>query len=177
LILITPHRADCAHAEFKRKLEMPRRREVPKRDILPDPKFKSVELSKFMNVIMESGKKAVAERIVYGALDLIEKKISKDPLEVFTTAMANIKPLVEVKSRRVGGANYQVPMEVRPIRRIALAMRWLKEAARKRGEKSMAQRLANELMEALEGRGGAMKKRDEVHRMAEANKAFSHFRF
>jgi small subunit ribosomal protein S7 len=156
---------------------MPRRREVPKRDILPDPKFKSVELSKFMNVIMESGKKAVAERIVYGALDLIEKKISKDPLEVFTTAMANIKPLVEVKSRRVGGANYQVPMEVRPIRRIALAMRWLKEAARKRGEKSMAQRLANELMEALEGRGGAMKKRDEVHRMAEANKAFSHFRF
>jgi small subunit ribosomal protein S7 len=156
---------------------MPRRREVPKRDILPDPKYKSVDLSKFMNVIMESGKKAVAERIVYGALEMIEKKISKDPLEVFVTALGNIKPLVEVKSRRVGGANYQVPMEVRPIRRIALAMRWLKEAARKRGEKSMAQRLANELMEALEGRGGAMKKRDEVHRMAEANKAFSHFRF
>ncbi len=156
---------------------MPRRREVPKRDILPDPKFKSIDLSKFMNVIMESGKKAVAERIVYGALDLIEKKIGKDPLEVFLTALGNIKPLVEVKSRRVGGANYQVPMEVRPIRRIALAMRWLKEAARKRGEKSMDQRLANELMEAFEGRGGAMKKRDEVHRMAEANKAFSHFRF
>jgi small subunit ribosomal protein S7 len=156
---------------------MPRRREVPKRDILPDPKFKSIDLSKFMNVIMESGKKAIAERIVYGALEMIEKKISKDPLEVFITALGNIKPLVEVKSRRVGGANYQVPMEVRPVRRVALAMRWLKEAARKRGEKSMAQRLANELMEALEGRGGAMKKRDEVHRMAEANKAFSHFRF
>jgi small subunit ribosomal protein S7 len=150
---------------------MPRRREVPKRDILPDPKFKSIDLSKFMNVIMESGKKAIAERIVYGALEMIEKKISKDPLEVFITALGNIKPLVEVKSRRVGGANYQVPMEVRPVRRVALAMRWLKEAARKRGEKSMAQRLANELMEALEGRGGAMKKRDEVHRMAEANKA------
>jgi small subunit ribosomal protein S7 len=156
---------------------MPRRREVPKRDILPDPKFKSVDLTKFMNVIMESGKKAVAERIIYGAFDLIEKKLSKDPLEIFLTALGNIKPLVEVKSRRVGGANYQVPMEVRPVRRVALAMRWLKEAARKRGEKSMVQRLANELMEAFEGRGGAMKKRDEVHRMAEANKAFSHFRF
>jgi small subunit ribosomal protein S7 len=166
----------CAHAELKGN-KMPRRREVPKRDILPDPKYKSVDLSKFMNVIMESGKKAVAERIVYGALEIIEKKISKDPLEIFITALGNIKPLVEVKSRRVGGANYQVPMEVRPVRRVALAMRWLKEAARKRGEKSMAQRLANELMEALEGRGGAMKKRDEVHRMAEANKAFSHFRF
>ena len=132
---------------------MPRRREVPKREILPDPKFGNVELSKFMNVIMEGGKKAVAERIIYGALELIEK------------------------SRRVGGANYQVPVEVRPVRRLALSMRWIKEAARKRGEKSMAQRLANELLEATEGRGGAMKKRDEVHRMAEANKAFSHFRF
>lgn len=156
---------------------MPRRREVPKREILPDPKFGNVDLSKFMNVIMESGKKAVAERIIYGALDLIEKKVGKDSLEVFMTAMNNIKPMVEVKSRRVGGANYQVPVEVRPIRRVALAMRWLKEAARKRSEKSMAQRLANELLEAFEGRGGAMKKRDEVHRMAEANRAFSHFRF
>ena len=156
---------------------MPRRREVPKRDVLPDPKFGSIDLSKFMNVIMESGKKAVAERIVYGALDLVEKKLSKDPLEVFTVALNNLKPLVEVKSRRVGGANYQVPVEVRPVRRLALAMRWLKEFARKRSEKSMAQRLANELLEAFEGRGGAMKKRDEVHRMAEANKAFSHFRF
>lgn len=157
---------------------MPRRREVPKREILPDPKFGNVELSKFMNVIMEGGKKAVAERIIYGALDLIAKKqADKDALEVFVTAINNVKPMVEVKSRRVGGANYQVPVEVRPVRRLALSMRWIKEAARKRGEKSMAQRLANELMEATEGRGGAMKKRDEVHRMAEANKAFSHFRF
>ena len=157
---------------------MPRRREVPKREILPDPKFGNVELSKFMNVIMEGGKKAVAERIIYGALDLIEKKSpDKDPLEAFSAAINNVKPMVEVKSRRVGGANYQVPVEVRPVRRLALSMRWIKEAARKRGEKSMAQRLANELLEATEGRGGAMKKRDEVHRMAEANKAFSHFRF
>lgn len=157
---------------------MPRRREVPKREILPDPKFGNVELSKFMNVIMEGGKKAVAERIIYGALELIAKKQpEKDALEVFTTAINNVKPMVEVKSRRVGGANYQVPVEVRPVRRLALSMRWIKEAARKRSEKSMAQRLANELMEATEGRGGAMKKRDQVHRMAEANKAFSHFRF
>lgn len=157
---------------------MPRRREVPKREILPDPKFGNVELSKFMNVIMEGGKKAVAERIIYGALDIIgQKQKDKDPLEVFTTAINNVKPIVEVKSRRVGGANYQVPVEVRPVRRLALSMRWIKEAARKRSEKSMAQRLANELMEATEGRGGAMRKRDEVHRMAEANKAFSHFRF
>jgi small subunit ribosomal protein S7 len=157
---------------------MPRRREVPKREILPDPKFGNVELSKFMNVIMEGGKKAVAERIIYGALELIAKKNpDKDPVEAFTVAINNVKPMVEVKSRRVGGANYQVPVEVRPVRRLALSMRWIKEAARKRGEKSMAQRLANELLEATEGRGGAMKKRDEVHRMAEANKAFSHFRF
>jgi small subunit ribosomal protein S7 len=157
---------------------MPRRREVPKREILPDPKFGNVELSKFMNVIMEGGKKAVAERIIYGALEQIEKKHpGKDPLEAFVVAINNVKPLVEVKSRRVGGANYQVPVEVRPVRRLALSMRWIKEAARKRGEKSMALRLANELLEATEGRGGAMKKRDEVHRMAEANKAFSHFRF
>ena len=157
---------------------MPRRREVPKREILPDPKYGNVELAKFMNVIMQGGKKAVAERIVYGALEQIEKKAQgKEALEVFTTAINNVKPMVEVKSRRVGGANYQVPVEVRPVRRLALSMRWIKEAARKRGEKSMAQRLANELLEATEGRGGAMKKRDEVHRMAEANKAFSHFRF
>jgi len=157
---------------------MPRRREVPKREILPDPKFGDVDLAKFMNVIMQGGKKAVAERIIYGALDFIEKKNpGKDPLEACHMAIGNIKPMVEVKSRRVGGANYQVPVEVRPVRRMALAMRWLKEAAKKRGEKSMSLRLANELMEATEGRGGAMKKRDEVHRMAEANKAFSHFRF
>ena len=157
---------------------MPRRREVPKREILPDPKFGDVDLAKFMNVIMQGGKKAVAERIIYGALDFIEKKNpGKDPLEAFHMAIGNIKPMVEVKSRRVGGANYQVPVEVRPIRRMALAMRWLREAAHKRSEKSMGQRLANELMEAAEGRGGAVKKRDEVHRMAEANKAFAHFRF
>jgi len=156
---------------------MPRRREVPKREILPDPKFGNIDLSKFMNVIMESGKKAVAERIIYGALDTIHRKTGKDPLELFSTAINNVKPMVEVKSRRVGGANYQVPVEVRPVRRLALSMRWIKEAARKRGEKSMALRLANEIMEATEGRGGAMKRRDEVHRMAEANKAFSHFRF
>ena len=157
---------------------MPRRREVPKREILPDPKYGNVELAQFMNVIMQGGKKAIAERIVYGALEQIQKKHpDKNPMEAFEVAIANVKPMVEVKSRRVGGANYQVPVEVRPVRRLALSMRWLKEAAKKRGEKSMALRLANELLEATEGRGGAMKKRDEVHRMAEANKAFSHFRF
>jgi small subunit ribosomal protein S7 len=156
---------------------MPRRREVPKREILPDPKFGSVDLSKFVNVLMIEGKKAVAERIIYGALEQISKKSGKNALEVFGQALSNAKPMVEVKSRRVGGANYQVPVEVRPIRRMALAMRWLREAAHKRSEKSMGQRLANELMEAAEGRGGAVKKRDEVHRMAEANKAFAHFRF
>ena len=156
---------------------MPRRREVPKREILPDPKFKNVELAKFVNVLMTRGKKSVAERIIYGALDTIKSKSGKDPIEVFSQAVQNVKPVVEVKSRRVGGANYQVPVEVRPVRRVALAMRWIREAARKRGEKSMAQRLANELMEAAEGRGGAVKKKEEVHRMAEANKAFAHYRF
>ncbi|AUL99121.1 MAG TPA: 30S ribosomal protein S7 [Pseudothauera hydrothermalis] len=156
---------------------MPRRREVPKREILADPKYGSQDVSKFINVIMQSGKKSVAERIVYGAFDQIVAKSGKDPLEVFSAAIANVKPVVEVKSRRVGGANYQVPVEVRPSRRMALSMRWLREAARKRAEKSMAQRLAGELLEAAEGRGAAMKKREEVHRMAEANKAFSHYRF
>ncbi|MES2771521.1 MAG: 30S ribosomal protein S7 [Pseudomonadota bacterium] len=156
---------------------MPRRREVPKRVILPDPKFGSVEVSKFVNTIMMSGKKSVAERIVYGAFDLVSAKGGKDPVEVFGLAIGNIKPLVEVKSRRVGGANYQVPVEVRPNRRMALAMRWLREAARKRSEKSMGQRLAAEMLEAAENRGGAVKKRDEVHRMADANKAFAHYRF
>ena len=156
---------------------MPRRREVPKREILPDPKFKSSDVTKFVSVIMLDGKKAVAERIVYGAFAQIESKSGKNPLEVFTQALSNVRPMVEVKSRRVGGANYQVPVEVRPVRRMALAMRWLRESAKKRGEKSMPLRLAGELMEAAEGRGGAMKKREEVHRMAEANKAFAHFRF
>ena len=156
---------------------MPRRREVPKREILPDPKFGNVEVSKFVNVLMTGGKKSVAERIIYGALEQIAKKSGKDAVEVFSQALSNARPMVEVKSRRVGGANYQVPVEVRASRRMALAMRWLRDAARKRGEKSMGQRLANELMDAAEGRGGAVKKREEVHRMAEANKAFSHFRF
>ena len=156
---------------------MPHRREVPKRDILPDPKFGSVEVSKFINAVMQSGKKSVSERIVYGAFAIINQKSGKDPLEVFAAAMSNVKPMVEVKSRRVGGANYQVPVEVRPARRAALAMRWLREFARKRSEKSMDQRLAAEMLEAAENRGGAVKKRDEVHRMAEANKAFAHFRF
>jgi len=126
---------------------------------------------------MTGGKKSVAERILYGAFDQVTEKSGKEALEVFSAALDNLKPMVEVKSRRVGGANYQVPVEVRPNRRVALAMRWLRDAARKRGEKSMRLRLAAELMEAAEGRGSAMKKRDEVHRMAEANKAFSHFRF
>ncbi len=156
---------------------MPRRREVPKREILPDPKYGSVDLAKFMNVVMLSGKKAVAERIVYGALEEIQSKTGKEPIEVFNTAISNIKPVVEVKSRRVGGANYQVPVEVRPVRRAALAMRWLREAAKKRGEQSMVLRLAGELMDASEGRGGAMRKREDTHRMADANKAFSHFRW
>jgi small subunit ribosomal protein S7 len=156
---------------------MPRRREIAKREILPDPKYTSQDVAKFINVVMTRGKKSVAERMVYGALEHIAKKGNKDPLEVFSTALSNVRPVVEVKSRRVGGANYQVPVEVRSVRRTALAMRWLRDAARKRGEKSMATRLANELQEASEGRGGAMKKREEVHRMAEANKAFSHYRF
>ena len=156
---------------------MPRRREVPKREVLPDPKFGSQDVSKFVNVLMTGGKKSVAERIIYGAFDQITSKSGKDPLEVFLAALTNVKPVVEVKSRRVGGANYQVPVEVRPSRRMALSMRWLRDAARKRSEKSMGQRLASELLEAAEGRGAAMKKREEVHRMAEANKAFSHYRF
>ena len=156
---------------------MPRRRDVPKRQILQDPKFGSQEVSKFVNVLMTSGKKSVAERLIYGAFDQIQTKSGKDPIEVFALAIENLKPLVEVKSRRVGGANYQVPVEVRPSRRAALAMRWLRDASRKRGEKSMDLRLAAELMEASENKGSAMKKREEVHRMAEANKAFSHFRF
>ena len=156
---------------------MPRRREVPKREVLPDPKFGNQDLSKFVNVLMTAGRKSVAERILYGALEQVGKKTGKDAIEVFNLALNNAKPQVEVKSRRVGGANYQVPVEVRPSRRMALSMRWLREAARKRGEKSMGMRLAGELIDASEGRGGAVKKREEVHRMAEANKAFSHLRF
>lgn len=156
---------------------MPRRRVAAKRDVLPDPKFGSQLLAKFMNHLMISGKKAVAETIVYGALETIAERKKSEPLEFFEKALESIRPMVEVKSRRVGGATYQVPVEVRPSRRTALAMRWLVDAARKRGEKTMAARLAGEIMDAAEGKGAAMKKREDVHRMAEANKAFSHYRF
>ncbi len=157
---------------------MPRRRVIAKREILPDPKFGSEILAKFINIIMVDGKKSVAERIVYGALDIvIEKKTGSDPIEVFEQALEKIRPSVEVKSRRVGGSTYQVPVEVRPARQSALAMRWLVEFSRKRGEKSMRQRLAGEMLDAVESRGAAVKKREDVHRMAEANKAFSHYRW
>ena len=156
---------------------MSRRKKSIKRPILPDARYDSQTVSKFINAIMYEGKKSTAERIFYGAMDIVENKTSQIGVTIFKQALTNLKPAVEVKSRRVGGATYQVPVEVRPDRRTALAMRWLREAARKRGEKSMGQRLAAELLEASEGRGGAVKKREEVHRMAEANKAFSHFRF
>jgi len=156
---------------------MPRRRVVAKREILPDPKFGSLTLAKFMNHVMVDGKKTVAERIVYGALDTVSARTPGDPLEAFEKALDAIAPMVEVKSRRVGGATYQVPVEVRAERRHALAMRWLVEHSRKRGEKSMALRLAGEISDASEGKGSAVKKREDVHRMAEANRAFSHYRF
>jgi len=156
---------------------MPRRRVVAKREILPDPKFGNQQLAKFINHVMVSGKKAVAEKIVYDALDAVVAKGNSEPLEMFDKALEAIQPMVEVKSRRVGGATYQVPVEVRPSRQVALAMRWLVEYSRKRGEKSMALRLAGEIIDASEGKGAAVKKREDVHRMAEANKAFSHYRF
>ena len=156
---------------------MPRRRVVAKREVLPDPKYGNTTLAKFMNHVMVSGKKSVAEGIVYGALDIVRERANKDPIEVFDEALENIAPMVEVKSRRVGGATYQVPVEVRPSRRIALSMRWLVEHSRNRGEKSMRQRLAGEILDASLGKGNAVRKREDVHRMAEANKAFSHFRF
>ena len=156
---------------------MPRRRVVGQRKILPDPKFKSELLAKFMNVVMLDGKKSTAEKIVYGALEIVAEKTGKPHLEVFEDALDNIRPTVEVKSRRVGGSTYQVPVEVRPVRRNALGMRWMVEAARKRGEKSMAQRLAAEMMDAQDSKGSAVKKREDVHRMAEANKAFAHYRW
>jgi len=156
---------------------MPRRLVAAKREILPDPKFQSQVLAKFINHVMESGKKSVAERIVYGALAKVAEKSNQNPVEVFEKALEALRPVVEVKSRRVGGATYQVPVEVRPSRRTALAMRWMVDAARKRGEKSMPLRLAGEILDANEGKGSALKKREDVHRMAEANKAFSHYRF
>ena len=159
---------------------MSRRTQAPKRTILPDPKYGSELLAKFMNMIMNDGKKSVAERIIYGALDRIsERETNADDkaLELLEQALENVKPVVEVKSRRVGGATYQVPVEVRPVRRTALAMRWIMEAARKRGEKSTTQKLAGELLDASEKRGAAVKKREDTHRMAEANKAFAHYRW
>lgn len=156
---------------------MPRRRVAAKREILPDPKFGSQVLAKFINMIMVDGKKSVAERIMYGALDSVTSKRGGDPMELLETALDNVRPMVEVKSRRVGGATYQVPVEVRPVRRNALAMRWLIEASRKRSEKSMAARLAGELMDAADHKGSAVKKKEDTHRMAEANKAFSHYRW
>ena len=157
---------------------MPRRRVIAAREILPDPKFSSKTLAKFINHVMVDGKKSVAESIVYGALDrVLEKNSGIDPVQFFEDTLERVRPMVEVKARRVGGATYQVPMEVRPSRRTALAMRWLVDAAAKRSEKSMALRLAGELLDAADGKGNALKKRDEVHRMADANKAFSHYRF
>ncbi len=156
---------------------MPRRREVPKREILPDPVYKSQLLTKFVNVMMVDGKKSIAERIMYSALASIRERTEDDPMKVFKKAVENVKPAVEVKSRRVGGSTYQVPIEVRPARRLALSMRWLIQSALRRGEKTMRQRLANELMEAAENRGAAAKRREDTHRMAEANKAFAHYRW
>lgn len=156
---------------------MSRKNTFTRRITEPDPVYSSPVITRFINRVMESGKKTIAQKIVYSALEEIAVKTKKDGMEVFEAAINNVAPRVEVRPRRVGGANYQVPVEVRPSRRMALSMRWLREAARKRSEKSMGQRLAAELLEASEGRGAAMKKREEVHRMAEANKAFSHFRF
>lgn len=156
---------------------MPRRREVPKRKITPDPKFRDRMVAKFTNVVMLQGKKSTAEGIVYGAFDVIQSRYKEDPLEVFRKALDSVKPRVEVKSRRVGGATYQVPVEVRPERRVALAMRWITNYARARGEKTMTERLAAELVEAAQGRGNAVKKKDDTHKMADANKAFSHYRW
>jgi small subunit ribosomal protein S7 len=156
---------------------MSRRREVPKREILPDPKFGSTQITKFVNMIMQSGKKSTAEAIMYNALDSISQKGKGESLDVLDKALENVSPMVEVKSRRVGGATYQVPVEVRADRRVTLAMRWIIDAARRRGEKSMQLKLAGELMDASENRGSAVKKREDTHRMAEANKAFAHFRW
>lgn len=156
---------------------MPRRREVPKREVIPDPKFGSEQVAKFVNILMLSGKKSTAESIVYKAIDEITNKKGRDGLEVFTDALNNVKPPVEVKSRRVGGATYQVPVEVRSTRQSALAMRWIVDSARKRGEKSMVNKLAGELMDAADSKGSAIKKREDTLRMAEANKAFSHYRW
>lgn len=156
---------------------MPRRREVPKRDVLPDPKYNNKLAAKFINNVMRRGKKSLAEQILYGAFDIIEQRTKQDPLEVFHKAMDNVRPVIEVKSRRVGGATYQVPVEVRPERRDALAMRWIIGYSKQRPEKTMVQKLAGELLDASQNRGGSIKKREDTHRMAEANKAFAHYRW
>jgi small subunit ribosomal protein S7 len=156
---------------------VPRRREVPKRKIIPDPVYHDKLVAKFMNVLMLSGKKSTAEGILYGAFDIISSRFKEDPLDVFRKALDNVKPKLEVKSRRVGGANYQVPVEVRPERRVALGMRWLVSFSRDRGEKTMRERLAAEFVDAAQNRGGAVKKKDDTHRMADANKAFAHYRW
>ena len=156
---------------------MPRRREVTRREILPDPKYKNILVAKFVNNVMKRGKKSVAERILYGALNLIQERTKEDPLKLFEKSVNNVKPIIEVKSRRVGGATYQVPTEVRPERRTALAIRWLINYSKERSEKSMEEKLAGELMDAANNRGGAIKKREDVHKMAEANKAFAHYRW
>ena len=168
---------DLNTVQKNRNKLMSRRKAAPKRKILPDPKFGNLKVAKFMNQIMNNGKKALAESILYGAFDEISKKSDKDPVEVFEKALDEVGPIVEVKARRVGGATYQVPLEVRPSRRQALAMRWIVKSARVRSEKSMTLRLANELIDASEKKGEAIKKKEDTHRMAEANRAFSHFRF
>ncbi|GMU94362.1 MAG: 30S ribosomal protein S7 [Candidatus Hydrogenedentota bacterium] len=157
---------------------MPRRREVPKRQPLPDPKYKNVTLAKFVNTVMVQGKKSIAESIVYGALDTIKQRVPKeDPIRIFEAAIDNAKPILQVKSRRVGGATYQVPVEIAPATRTALAFRWIIDFARKRGEKSMADRLAGELLDCFNKQGNTIKKREDTHKMAEANKAFAHLRY
>jgi small subunit ribosomal protein S7 len=156
---------------------MPRRREVPKREILPDPKFNSRLVAKFVNNLMRRGKKSLAERVLYGSFELIQQRSKQDPIDVFHKAMENVRPIIEVKSRRVGGATYQVPVEVRQERRDALAMRWIISYAKARSEKTITQKLAGELSDAAQNRGGSVKKREDTHRMAEANKAFAHYRW
>ena len=156
---------------------MPRRREVEKRKILPDPKFQDRLVAKFVNNLMRQGKKSVGEKIIYGAFDQVEQRLKDDPLKIFKKALDNVKPMVEVKSRRVGGATYQVPVEVRQDRRVALAMRWLIDYSKGRGEKTMVEKLSAEIMDAASNRGNAVKKREDTHKMAEANKAFAHYRW
>jgi small subunit ribosomal protein S7 len=172
---VIPGRTRSYHVKEGRKV--PRRGHVPKRDVLPDPIYNDKIVSKLINAIMLDGKKGVAQTICYGAFDIIKEKTGKDPLEVFQEAMNNIMPLLEVKARRVGGATYQVPMEVRPERRLALGLRWLVGYARKRGERTMKERLAGEILDATNNMGGAVKKKDDTHKMAEANKAFAHYRW